>query len=64
MRSMSTILAALLIGAILSGCAYKPLKAPCAPDEGVSQLGYAATPNSPAQPAPTPFDRCGPMRPI
>ena len=48
----------------LSGCAYKPLKAPCAPDEGGVPLAYA-----PAFPtaSPEPFralDRCGPMRRI
>ncbi len=48
----------------LSGCAYKPLKAPCSPDESGTPLAYAP---SPPQPVPEPFrslDACGPMRRI
>jgi hypothetical protein len=53
-----------LVGAALSGCAYKPLKAPCSPDEGGTPLAYADMP-TPAQPeAFKRLDRCGPMRPI
>jgi hypothetical protein len=52
------------IALALAGCAYKPLKAPCSPDEGGTPLAYSDMP-APAQlkafKAP---DRCGPMRPI
>lgn len=57
----------LLIAAValaLAGCAYKPLKAPCAPDEGGVPLSYAP---APASSEPEPFrvlDGCGPMRRI
>jgi hypothetical protein len=59
-------LAAILLGALaLSGCAYKPLKAPCAPDEGGQPLAYADPPPALAVPEPLrAFDSCGPMRPI
>lgn len=55
----------LTLGAVgLAGCAYKPLKAPCSPDEDGAPLAYSAMP-SPAQPeAFKALDRCGPMRPI
>ena len=47
----------------LAGCAYKDLKAPCAPDEGRrAPLAYAEPPSPPE-----PFeetDACGPMTPI
>ncbi|MCX8254930.1 hypothetical protein RHAL1_P00089 (plasmid) [Beijerinckiaceae bacterium RH AL1] len=49
----------------LSGCAYKPLKAPCSPDEGGQPLAYADS--SVRLSTPEPFrslDRCGPMKPI
>jgi hypothetical protein len=53
-----------LVAAALSGCAYKPLKAPCSPDEGGTPLGYADM-QAPTQPeAFKSLDRCGPMRPI
>lgn len=57
----------LLVAAValaLAGCAYKPLKAPCAPDEGGVPLSYAP---APAPSASEPFrvlDGCGPMRRI
>lgn len=48
----------------VSGCAYKPLKAPCAPDEGGAPLAYApAHPNTTPEPFRS-FDQCGPMRRI
>ncbi len=48
----------------LSGCAYKPLKAPCAPDEGSRPLAYSETSSSPQPDAFRSFDSCGPMQPI
>ena len=50
----------------LGGCAYAPLKAPCAPDEDAAALSYAE-PSGPALVPPLNFplrDACGPMRPI
>jgi predicted small lipoprotein YifL len=35
-----TFAALALISAALAGCAYKPLKAPCSPDEGGTPLAY------------------------
>jgi hypothetical protein len=57
--------ASIALGLALSGCAYKPLKAPCSPDEGDKPLAYADS--SPAPPTPELFralDACGPMKPI
>jgi hypothetical protein len=49
----------------LAGCAYKPLKAPCSPDEGGVPLAYSGMQLAPAQPeAFKVIDHCGPMRPI
>jgi hypothetical protein len=56
---------AIAAGVMLSGCAYKPLKAPCSPDEGGQPLAYA--PQSAGSPMPEAFwslDSCGPMKPI
>jgi hypothetical protein len=53
-----------LVAAALSGCAYKPLKAPCSPDEGGTPLGYADMQASTQPKAFKSLDRCGPMRPI
>lgn len=56
------ILGAIVLCFALSACAYKPLKAPCGPDEGGQPLAYAAPPS-----LPEPFassDPCGPMQPI
>ena len=53
-----------LVAAAFSGCAYKPLKAPCSADEGGTPLAYSDMP-APTQPeAFQSLDRCGPMRPI
>ncbi|MBE0705004.1 hypothetical protein [Bradyrhizobium betae] len=53
-----------LMATLLAGCAYKPLKAPCSPDEGGAPLAYSdAMPPAEAD-ALKRFDRCGPMRPI
>jgi hypothetical protein len=56
------VVGAIALGLALSACAYKPLKAPCGPDEGGQPLAYAEQPT-----LPKPFassDPCGPMRPI
>lgn len=61
MRRLLVLVAAALV---LSGCAYKPLKAPCSPDEGGTPLAYAP---ASSRPLPEPFrtlDACGPMRRI
>ncbi|WP_245504430.1 hypothetical protein [Lichenihabitans psoromatis] len=57
---MLVIVAALAV----SGCAYKPLKAPCAPDEGGAPLAYAPAPSNTTPEPFRSFDRCGPMRRI
>ncbi|MDX3805948.1 MAG: hypothetical protein QHC89_05955 [Bosea sp. (in: a-proteobacteria)] len=61
-RHRLIILGTIVLGLALSGCAYKPLKAPCGPDEGGQPLAYTA-----GSSLPEPFaanDPCGPMRPI
>jgi hypothetical protein len=64
MTMRSIRIALLLAGALaLSGCAYKPLKAPCSPDEGGVPLSYAD--QAPSAPAPfAELDHCGPMKPL
>ena len=65
MRTLLWPALALAIGTLVSGCAYKPLKAPCGPDEGNQPLAYA--PNQLIPTIPKPFrelDICGPMKPI
>jgi hypothetical protein len=60
---LATIVAASVLALALSGCAYRPLKAPCSPDEGGQPLAYAGG----SAPTPEPFrslDSCGPMKPI
>ena len=50
----------------LGGCAYAPLKAPCAPDDDAAALSYAE-PSNPLLSLPLNFplrDACGPLRPI
>lgn len=62
---------------VLGGCGYKPLMAPCSPDDGVppgydtTPLAYTATPRldlgapfSPALSKSAGKDACGPMKPI
>ncbi|PZN93009.1 MAG: hypothetical protein DCF30_22305 [Hyphomicrobiales bacterium] len=59
-RRLAIILGSIALGSVLSACAYKPLKAPCGPDEGGQPLAFAAAPS-----LPEPFasqDPCGPMR--
>jgi hypothetical protein len=58
----ATLVAIGVVSLILSGCAYKPLKAPCSPDEAGAPLAYAEP-----KPSPEPFrslDGCGEMKPI
>ncbi len=50
---------------VLSACAYRPLKAPCGPDEGDPPLAYTDPPSAVALPEPLrALDACGPMKPI
>jgi len=53
-----------VMAAALGGCAYKPLKAPCSPDEGGTPLAYSELTTPPVAEAFQRLDRCGPMRPI
>lgn len=53
-----------LFAALLGGCAYKPLKAPCAPEEDGAALAFTETPARKTPEAFTSLDTCGPMRPI
>jgi hypothetical protein len=56
---------AVFVASALTGCAYKPLKAPCSPDEGGVALGFAAEAPRPELSQPfAPLDTCGPMKPI
>ena len=65
MRVALALLASLALAPALGGCAYKPLKAPCSPDEGGTPLAYSDLgPPSPAAVAIRAVDSCGPMRPI
>ena len=48
----------------LGGCAYAPLKAPCAPDEDAAALSYAEPPRAPLSFTFPLRDACGPLRPI
>jgi hypothetical protein len=63
LKAVPILLASLLI--LLGGCAYRPLKAPCSPDDAPVPLAYTGA--TPAPPAGNTFDTvasCGPMRPI
>ncbi|OPH81374.1 hypothetical protein B2M20_17990 [Nitrobacter vulgaris] len=64
MRTVLALLVVAFTALALAGCAYKPLKAPCSPDEGGTPLAYSdvAPPTVPG--AFQHLDRCGPMRPI
>lgn len=64
MKIIATSAIVAVMAAALGGCAYKPLKAPCSPDEGGTPLAYSdlTTPTDPG--AFQRLDRCGPMRPI
>jgi hypothetical protein len=64
-RATLALLASLAAALTLGGCAYKPLKAPCSPNEGGTPLAYTdLPPPSPAATAIRAVDSCGPMRPI
>ena len=61
---MIRFLAVVIVGLMVSGCAYKPLKAPCSAEEGGVPMAYSALETTPSvEPAPT-HDSCGPMKPI
>jgi hypothetical protein len=64
MRFACRLSVALLATLALAGCAYRPLKAPCSPDEGGPPLAYTETPRPTMPRAFEALDRCGPMRPI
>lgn len=77
-RSQALRLAAVsAIALVLGGCGYKPLMAPCSPDDGVppgydtTPLAYTSTPRldltapfTPALPNRSAKDACGPLKPI
>lgn len=65
------------LAAVLGGCGYRELKAPCGPDEGKLSAGSLAMSYAPVAPLPvtgSPLDRlgggipvtdpCGPLRPL
>ena len=64
MRQSWRVVFIVLVAAALAGCAYRPLKAPCSPDEGGTPLAYSETPQPTVPRAFEALDRCGPMRPI
>ena len=54
----------LVVALTLSGCGYRPLKAPCSAEEGGVPMAYSSlTAASSFEPA-RPHDGCGPMRKI
>lgn len=63
-RILALLTAICGIATALAGCAYKPLKAPCSPDEGGAPLAYAASAPTPSPQPFEPLDACGPMKPI
>jgi hypothetical protein len=65
------------VAAVLGGCGYRELKAPCGPDEGKLSAASLAMSYAPVAPSPitgSPLDRlgggipvsdpCGPLRPL
>ena len=64
MSAVLRLSAAALALAMLAGCAYRPLKAPCAAEEGGVPVAYSQLRLGSAAEPPRPHDRCGPMRPI
>ena len=64
MKIIATFAIITVMAAALAGCAYKPLKAPCSPDEGGTPLAYSDAPTPAVPQAFQRLDRCGPMRPI
>lgn len=63
MNAVSKIALSGLMIALLGGCAVKPLKAPCAREEGGAQP-MAYSPAAQRPPAIAAFDQCGPMKPV
>ena len=64
MSAAVRLVLAATIAAALAGCGYKPLKAPCAADEGGVATAYSSLQaGRPKVPVPS-DDGCGPMRPI
>lgn len=57
-------LALVLLAGQMNGCAYKPLKAPCGPDEDTQALAFAERLMRIWPKAVIALDRCGTMRPI
>ena len=65
MRGVARILVVSAACVVLSACAFRPLKAPCGPDEGDPPLAYTDAPSAAALPEPfRALDACGPMKPI
>ena len=64
MSTTSRLLAIAAAALMLSGCAYKPLKAPCSADEGGVPMAYSELKTKPSIEPFDSLDRCGPMRPI
>ncbi|MGL4324084.1 MAG: hypothetical protein ACRCTD_08580 [Beijerinckiaceae bacterium] len=64
MKIAFPFLALTLLACALSGCAYKPLKAPCSLDEGGTPIPYAAIERQPFSPAFAQLRDCGPLKPI
>lgn len=62
MSRAARLLVAAAAAVALAGCAYKPLKAPCAPDEGGLTVAYSSL--RPAGPGPMAGVGCGPLKPI
>ena len=71
------LLTASAVAALLGGCGYRELKAPCGPDEGKPAAASLAMSYAPVAPLPitgSPLDRlgggipvsdpCGPLRPL
>lgn len=52
-----------VLALLLAGCAYKPLKAPCAADEDNAPVAAERPPRKPPA-AYMSLDSCGPLRPI
>lgn len=58
------VIAILVVALTLSGCGYRPLKAPCSAEEGGVPMAYSSLTLAPvSEPLNTP-DGCGPMRKI
>lgn len=63
MNFLSTLLITVATACLLSGCAYKPLKAPCSANEGTMQpMSYVQMERKSF--GPFAADTCGPMRPV